>query len=246
MGLKDNGMRATGALRLLPALLLAMLLAGALTACTGANKQWQNDASDVADARRTFPYEVIAERVEIDVRLPVDGQPAAKTVEQLDLVFQEFLQSGGRVLAVSAPLGAGSREAADRKLAWMHRRALARGLLPQELDFGYRAADADAPLLLSYERYRVVTSDCGNFSKESRRDAANAVHSNFGCAYQHNLAIMAANPADLENFRPASTSDGERRGLVLRNYRLGQPTDSRKPVEQTRPPITRYGDFDRN
>lgn len=233
-----TGTTLGGARRALAAAALLLGLAG----CGQGGPQWSNDARQATDVDRNFPYEVVAEMRHVSVTTPADGStPPEATVGELDGIFAEFLRTGGRTLAVSAPLAVGAEAAARERLAWVRKRALERGLLPQELSLNYRPGTAGEPVHFDYERYRVVTSDCGDYSKPSGRDADNAAHSNFGCAYQHNLAAMASNPADLQRQRPESATDGDRKSLVLRNYRQGQPTDASLSSQATAPPITRYG-----
>ena len=48
-----------------------------------------------------------------------------------------------------------------------------------------------------YERYVAQGPNCGDYSSDDAANSRNTAHTNFGCAYQSNLAAMVANPEDL-------------------------------------------------
>ncbi len=67
---------------------------------------------------------------------------------------------------------------------------------------------ADGPLQVSYLRKVAVTKECGDWSDDLNYLPANNEYRNFGCAHQHNIAAMVANPSDFEKPRamtPAPT-----------------------------------------
>jgi pilus assembly protein CpaD len=228
-----------------PRLLAVALMAGLLAGCGSASEQLENQLADTTQPARDFPYAVMTEQVAVPVLVPLgEGETRAAVERELDRVFDDFLRSGGERLRVEAPLAPDRADAAARRVDLVRTRALLRGLLPEELDIGYRPDAADAPVAFRYTRYVVTTADCGDFSKPAGWNAANTAHSNFGCAYQHNLAVMASNPADLERARPMTPTDGDRKSLVLRNYRQGQPTDATLSGQATAPPIPRYGQIE--
>jgi pilus assembly protein CpaD len=56
---------------------------------------------------------------------------------------------------------------------------------------------------------------------------------NFGCATQHNLAAMVADPRDLVAPRRVDAADAQRRMTVLDKYRKGQTTPAEKTAAQS-------------
>ena len=53
-----------------------------------------------------------------------------------------------------------------------------------------------------------------------------------GCANQHNLAAMIANPADLLGPRSETDRSGERRDTVWDKYTKGESTGAQKSEEE--------------
>lgn len=60
---------------------------------------------------------------------------------------------------------------------------------------------ANEPIQLVLTRKVAVTKECGDWSEDLGSTYSNAAHPNFGCAMQHNIAAMVANPEDLERPR---------------------------------------------
>ncbi len=78
---------------------------------------------------------------------------------------------------------------------------------------------------ISFARYVAEGPACGKWTKNLADQKDNQNYGNFGCAAQHNLAAMIANPKDLETPRDQTDwSDGDRNDFVWQAYRKG--TDS--------------------
>ena len=60
---------------------------------------------------------------------------------------------------------------------------------------------ANEPIQLVLTRKVAVTKECGDWSEDLSSNYYNRPHPNFGCAQQHNIAAMVANPEDLERPR---------------------------------------------
>jgi len=88
--------------------------------------------------------------------------------------------------------------------------------------------DATAPLRLSYLAYVAKGPDCPDWSEDIGRDPQNMPWTNRGCATQHNLAAMVANPRDLVQPRTETPRPGERRQVVWDKYVKGESTISKR------------------
>jgi pilus assembly protein CpaD len=91
-----------------------------------------------------------------------------------------------------------------------------------------------ATLRLSYPKMIAEAGPCGMFPKDlgvnpEGIDPSNHSYWNFGCSQQHNLAVLAENPADLAQPRGESPAYAARRSVVLDKYRKGEPTATRNP-----------------
>jgi len=96
-------------------------------------------------------------------------------------------------------------------------------------------ADKDAiiPLVLSYTRYLATSAPCGDWSRDFGSSHSNQPSPNFGCATQHNLAVMVSDPADLKQPRSIDPSDAVRRAEVVKKYQQGLPTSTLRGENET-------------
>lgn len=92
--------------------------------------------------------------------------------------------------------------------------------------------DGEPAIVLSYNRYVASGPECGYFAHDVGFDPWNWSWANKGCADQHNLAAMVANPADLERHAPVDPPDALRRDVVLEGYRLGESTASERTSQE--------------
>ena len=72
--------------------------------------------------------------------------------------------------------------------------------------------------------YRARTYDCGQHWENMAKTASNAPYDNFGCALTSNLAAQIADPRDLSQPAPATSTDVGRKSVILGHYRAGETT----------------------
>ena len=98
----------------------------------------------------------------------------------------------------------------------------------------YRSEGASQPpIRISYLRFVAKGPDCGSdWSENLARDLYNTGYPNFGCADQHNLAAMVANPADLLGPRTTTERFSERRDAVMNAWAQGKTTASEKSADE--------------
>ncbi len=90
-------------------------------------------------------------------------------------------------------------------------------------------AAGSAPLIFSFTRYVAsVERECGDWEKDTSDDPDNQPWANFGCASQHNLAAMVADPLDIKQPRPTTPVDVDRRTVVIKAYREGEATSTER------------------
>jgi pilus assembly protein CpaD len=85
---------------------------------------------------------------------------------------------------------------------------------------------------VSYLRFVAQPPPCGNWSTNLAEEPMNVPYPDFGCANQHNLGAMVANPADLLGPRSETARDSERRDQVFTKYVKGEPTGARKSADE--------------
>ena len=158
---------------------------------------------------------------------------SATEIARLDGFLGEFVAGGHGPLSVTVPTA--GQEQALAKAKRIVARALDRGLRGGEVSLVVSTAESSDrnQIVLSYDTFVARVPACGDWSKESSNDVTNSVYSNYGCAMQHNVAILIANPADLLAPRLAGLRDAPRSNQVIQLYRAGEVTISeRAAVEE--------------
>lgn len=82
-------------------------------------------------------------------------------------------------------------------------------------------------------RLQAVAAECGDWSESLTDTAANEPYPNLGCAQQHNLAALVANPRDLVVPRTETPSDPTRRSEVFIKYRQGTSSTTADTQEES-------------
>jgi pilus assembly protein CpaD len=142
--------------------------------------------------------------------------------------------AGNSRLVIQAP-GGGSNETAAMYAVGEIRQILSdNGFAESSIAVeAYHAADVhDAPVRVSYLRFVAEAPQCGNWSTNLAEQRDNGNYPNFGCADQHNLAVMVANPADLLGPRTESDRAGERRDVTWDRYVKGVSTTADKVEDE--------------
>jgi pilus assembly protein CpaD len=135
----------------------------------------------------------------------------------------DFMASGNGSITISAPTPDAGRQVADR---------LAANGVPRSRIMVGAPAQGNA-VKLSYVGYGASSPPCGNWSENVAFTFDNTPTPNFGCATQHNLAAMVADPRDLVTPQPTTPPDTERRMIVIEKWRKGEPTAAQKTEQQS-------------
>ncbi len=129
--------------------------------------------------------------------------------------------------------------ASDNEVAAMHAVGDIRRILA-DLGFGddlvqvepYSDGGAEPPVKVSYMRYIAEGPTCNHWSENLAFDPQNLPQPNLGCATQHNLAAMVANPADLLGPRTETDRPSERRQVTWEKYVKGESSTSQKSEDE--------------
>lgn len=143
--------------------------------------------------------------------------------------------SGNSRLVIAAP-GGGSNEVAAMNAVQDIREILMDGGFSESsiaVEAYTGEGRGDPPIRISYMRYVAEGPECGSqWSENLARNPKNFDYPDFGCAQQHNLAAMVANPADLLGPRTEGPRDSDRRDDVFGKYVKGKITGSEKSEEE--------------
>ncbi|HEX3754612.1 MAG TPA: CpaD family pilus assembly protein [Rhizomicrobium sp.] len=148
---------------------------------------------------------------------------------RLDDMLADYRLHGSGSISINAPQGQAGRAA----IGWFAERIAASGVSRDKILVATRDAPGDFKLALSYIVYRASTAPCGDWSDQLADTSGNLTPKNFGCAVQHNVAAMVADPRDLQGPRPMDGSDANRTATILSNYEQGKPTGAQKAPEQS-------------
>ena len=187
-----------------------------------------NGPEDAITVEQQYPI-TVEPHMEM-VRLPFNaargGLDQASSAD-LERFARDYLDNGSGALALA---GSGRNPDAPRIIA---DRLVALGVPRDRILIGSPDTLDSDDVRLSYIRYQAHAQACGDWSVNLASTSANHRSPNFGCATQHNLAAMVADPRDLVSPKPLDANDAQRRLTVLEKYRKGETTVTTKAAEQS-------------
>jgi pilus assembly protein CpaD len=203
----------------------ALLAAAGLAACAAPF----NGPQDVSDERLMFPITVAPHMETLRVPFSGSGWDVPPDMSgRLAAFTKDYLENGNGAISVTVPNG---DESARRYFA---SRLSELGVPAWRIMIGASdAPSADNSVELSFIRYAAEVAPCGDWSSNAADTASNMPMPNMGCASQHNLAAMVADPRDLVAPRGQDAADAQRRMTVLDKYRKGDSTPAETTAAQS-------------
>ena len=164
-------------------------------------------------------------------RLSYDGASNdldERSQAELERIVGDYVENGSGAIAITA-----SRNLPDAP-ARIAERLSALGVQRNRILAGTdNSTNSAGEVKVSYIRYQADTQACGDWSESLSITYANKPSPNLGCATQHNIAAMIADPRDLALPKAEESGDAQRRLTVLDKYRKGESTVSAKASEQS-------------
>ena len=222
------------ALRVIPLLFVALTLG----ACKHGEAGTQVDGWTLADPSQRHPIMVSQQpsHLNLAVARGSQGLTPSQRAEVLDFAGHfRAGDSGNSRLIISAPSGTANESAAMTAANDVHSLLLDGGFSEASIAIEAYREDAgpQAPVRISYMRYVAEGPTCGNnWDKNLAYNPSNVPHPDLGCATQHNLAAMIANPADLLGPRTETARPAERRDDAMGKYVKGKITGAEKSEEE--------------
>ncbi len=191
----------------------------------------------MVDATQRHPIIVSQEPQTMQVRIAASsrGLTPRQRAEVLEFADRSRAgDAGNSRLIIQAPGGASNETAAMYAVGEIRQIVSDMGFSESSIAVEAYHADgsAEAPIRVSYMRYVAEAPVCGYWPTNLADQRDNGNYPNFGCANQHNLAVMVANPADLLGPRTESDRPGERRDVVWDRYVKGKPTGADKGEDE--------------
>jgi pilus assembly protein CpaD len=123
--------------------------------------------------------------------------------------------SNGGVVSVQKPSGGGKSSAVATEVKSL---LLAQGVPANKIVVSTYNAGSTSPVLVSFVRAVAVTEECGSWNNLAYQPN-NEAYDNLGCAHQHNIAAMVANPQDLVIPQPMTPIDAGKTSVDIDAYR---------------------------
>jgi pilus assembly protein CpaD len=142
--------------------------------------------------------------------------------------------AGNSRLIISAPGGTANEVAAMHTVRQIRRVLTDYGFAETSIAVEAFQADegGEPPIRVSYLRFVADGPECGYWPTNLADERQNLPYPNLGCATQHNLAAMVANPSDLLGPRTESDRAAERRDVVWDKYVHGESTTAKKTEDE--------------
>ncbi|MES2254325.1 MAG: CpaD family pilus assembly protein [Pseudomonadota bacterium] len=202
--------------------LAAVLAAGSCTTT------FHKDADNFDDPLANHPITVEPSYQSVKLSY-AGGALGAADAPKLEAFLADYRLHGNGKIAISVPAGANMQQTVTALVSQINEMGVSRDrILVASRDAGTGGSQVE----LNYISYQARTADCGNWSEDLAYTAENRTASNFGCANQHNMAMMVADPRDLLGPRAMDGADAARRQAVIGNYEAGKPTSSEKSPDQ--------------
>lgn len=212
----------------IPHILLLGLTGLAATACT--SPPLANDARHYYNVEEQYPITVEPQVATLAVQVDSGMHSLARGEDDRVATFAARWKARGQgLINVAAPTGPSSDA---RALAHLRKVLAANGVDSKAVQFTtYEPANGDqqAPISISFVAYTASAPECGgDWSTNLGYEPRNTPISSFGCATQHNMAAIVADPRDLVEPRPSEPSDAARRTDVLNKYQQGVLTRTQR------------------
>ncbi len=177
-------------------LLMALTGAVALGGC-----QMNNAEYVPVTAEDMHPIEVVQGKSRITI--PVRSGRLGDDGEQMVRRFGAEVAAMPNTVVIVRPAGISGELAAARATVLLKEQ----GVAPQRIH--HLVSKKAKSLVISTNRKFAVTHECGDWSKSLSATFDNVPYRNYGCAQQHNLAEMVANPEDFEHPRAMKGPDAD-------------------------------------
>ena len=187
------------------------------------------DRNEITVSKKTEYMEVVLN--------PADTQLRISDKDRIRAFVSGYVENGHGPLIMSMPKGSPNPQLSlqavteARAIAWEY------GVEYKEIQGGTydaRSKGTGAPLVLAYTAFRANAPECQSLSTIDLADAtSNNELPTLGCAVRTNMAAMIADPADLFGERDLEEGDIDRRGVILGQYRAGEPTGAERAQDES-------------
>ena len=203
----------------------AGLVAAFLAAC-------ETDIAEY-DAHYAHPTTVGQKVARLDLGPLYAGKPSQGDDQRIDEFLGAYYGQGGSQLEVTVSGRSVDDPAAREHALQLANALMARGVPAEDINLYVQQDEAAGVSHMAFPIYVVSPEECGYWDKPIDSDYGNGITDNFGCALQHNIDVMAANPRDLAYpQKMAPGRSGARAYYVIDHYTKGEPLPSANDLQQ--------------
>jgi pilus assembly protein CpaD len=209
--------------------LLRCACAGLVAAFIGACE------TDIVEHDTSYSHPTTAQRkmARLDVGPLYAGKPNPTDSGRIDEFLHAYQTQGERPLEVTVP-GKSTDDPIAREHALQLANALMqRGVPAEDINLYVAETQTKGTASVTFPIYVTTPEECGYAGEPWDFGHDNAIHPNYGCALQHNIDAMVANPRDLVYPREMTPGrSGVRSFYVIDNYQRGQALPSANDLLQ--------------
>lgn len=201
-----------------------------LSGCS-ANHDWTGREDAYVEPLHYERHPIEVSRGTMKLRLSTGAPHLSRAQENVLLRFSDEARGAATgAIIISRPGGSRNAEIIASKAG----QALARRGIggPSVRYVTYRGGRHD-PVVVAYSRTFASVAECGDWSESLSTTGLNEPYPNFGCAQQHNIAALVANPEDIVTPRAQTPPDAMRRQQVITDYRVPKATATPIDDKQT-------------
>jgi len=189
----------------------------------------------IADPSARHPISVSKAPVQMDIEVPRGSSGLTRSQSsRLKAFVARYRTEGEGQIVVSAPSGGSNEYAVVNAVSNVRHVIHGLGISGHAISMEpyYVGGSSNAPIKVSFTTLVAKGPECGRWPDSLNRSSRNAGYQNFGCAQQHNLAAMVANPRDLVQPRGFDSRDSARRDIISDKWARGEPSGAQKSQEE--------------
>jgi pilus assembly protein CpaD len=200
------------------------------------------------DYTQRFPIGTQPETVNLPAHFAGNADPfGGAAAEGFDTLVDAYLDRGHGPITISGRAPAPRvNSLVPVRMQELRQKLIAAGVPASAIRFQLASEGQPDTITLSYERYIAVVPTCGDWSAPMDFNPNNVDYPGFGCAQQHNLGVMIADPADLVSARRALPSDTTNTERVIRIYRAVPASNAGTAAATETPKNSLQGQADTN
>lgn len=192
---------------------MLLLSAAVLSGCSQGEIGFEDNYAPTAHYDR---YPITVRKA--PVKMGIAAKAGELTPEQINAAANfadDALRNAQSKISIRWPSGGGKMRQAARDIAQLF---ADQGVPKSMIRVTSYPGGSSSPIQISYLRKVAVTTECGDWSDNLDYNPDNTPYLNYGCATQHNIAAMVANPEDFERPRAMSPVVAANRTAAMAIY----------------------------